>query len=241
MTSKLFQSTILHQEMDLRNLYFDEVFSIQDHDQRTGRAKWSYSIPDDPEANLGGTSRVPDHLQAGFLYRVSVHQDLTEGPDDQGFQGYQCGLCRLPLPSLASLQAHLLVSWTHSTGCNRLYSDMIRLCPSPPPPLVYVSEEPSPSSPIQIHNNQQDQEADRARRLYAVINDLEVKLGSRRGRCTDHLQADFVRYVSSQASNNGPGYHRGYQGSEGYQCALCQLPFPSLAYLQAHLLDSWGS
>ncbi|KAK6323409.1 hypothetical protein J4Q44_G00057480 [Coregonus suidteri] len=239
MTSKLFQSTILHQEMDLRNLYFDEVFSIQDHDQRTGRAKWSYSIPDDPEANLGGTSRVPDHLQAGFLYRVSVHQDLTEGPDDQGFQGYQCGLCRLPLPSLASLQAHLLVSWTHSTGCNRLYSDMIRLCPSPPPPLVYVSEEPSPSSPIQIHNNQQDQEADRARRLYAVINDLEVKLGSRRGRCTDHLQADFVRYVSSQASNNGPGYHRGYQGSEGYQCALCQLPFPSLAYLQAHLLDSW--
>ncbi|XP_024229132.1 uncharacterized protein DDB_G0271670-like [Oncorhynchus tshawytscha] len=116
---------------------------------------------------------------------------------------------------------------------------MIRLCPSPPPPLVHVSEEPSPSSPSHVHNNQQDQEADRACHLYSIPNDLEAKLGSRRGRCTDHLQADFVRYVSSQASNNSPGYHRGYQGSEGYQCALCQLPFPSLACLQAHLLDSW--
>ncbi|XP_045578545.1 uncharacterized protein [Salmo salar] len=239
MTSKLFQSPILHQEMDLPSVYFDEVFSIQEHDQQSGRAKWRYSIPDDPEANLGGTSRVPDHLQAGFLYRVSVHQDLTEGTDDQGFQGYQCGLCRLPLPSLASLQAHLLVSWTHSTGCNRLYSDMIRLCPSPPAPLVHVSEEPSPSSPSHVHNNQQDQEADRACHLYAVPNDLEAKLGSLRGRCTDHLQADFVRNVSSQASNNSPGSHQGYQGSEGNQCALCQLPFPSLACLQAHLLDSW--
>ncbi|CAB1346613.1 unnamed protein product, partial [Coregonus sp. 'balchen'] len=150
-----------------------------------------YPVPDDLEVKLGraGTSRVPDHLQAGFRYCVCIHQDLTEGPDYQG----------CPSPALLPSKP---TYWT-AIGTART-----------------VSEEPSSPSPV--HNDQQDQEPFRAHCLYPVPDSLEAKLGSRQGRCTDHLQANFLHYVSCQ-------------GSEGYQCALGQLPFPSLAAL----LSSW--
>ncbi|KAJ8007715.1 hypothetical protein DPEC_G00097040 [Dallia pectoralis] len=128
--------------------YFDEVYNVQRHNH------WRYSVPDDPEANLGGTSRVPDHLQAGFLHRVSVLQGLTTKDNAQGSHVYQCGLCRQTFYCLAALQAHLLVSWKQRTHCNRQYSDMIRLCPSPP------SESEQPYSPSSVQDDRPDQEAD---------------------------------------------------------------------------------